>query len=175
MFRNLAAAALLVGATAGAPPVEVFLTFESQCPGCQDFTTTTLADVLAKPDMAAIIDLKIVAYGNAKQNADGSFSCQHGAGECETDAQELCTQYLLAGGDTNGMWKQSFAAWPFILCMENAEGNPVAGESCFNSSMNSTSVSWTEVSECVQNDFNLVTTAAKDATPTHDCKPIKIS
>jgi hypothetical protein len=37
------------------------LYFEALCPGCQDFTTGALADVLAKPDMTAIIDLKIVS------------------------------------------------------------------------------------------------------------------
>lgn len=152
-----------------APLVPVALYFEAQCPGCQQFSTGPLADVLSKPDMAAIIDLKLVPYGNAKQNADGSFSCQHGAGECESDAQELCTQYLLAHSDTTQMWSQSMTAWPFFLCMEQAEGNPTHGEACFASSMANSTVSWSSVSECVKTQFNTVTAAAKDATVKHDC------
>jgi interferon gamma-inducible protein 30 len=127
---------------------------------------------LEKPDMVAIIDLKLVAYGNAKQNADGSFTCQHGAGECECDAQHLCTQYKLSG-DINSITTgdTSFAAWPFILCMEEAEGNPLQGQSCFESTMNSTQLSWSTVSTCVQEEFNTVTTAAKQNTPAHDYVP----
>ena len=165
------AASTLTATAAEAPPVSVELYFEAQCPGCQDFTTGALADTLADPEMAAIIDLKLVPYGNAKQTADGSFECQHGAGECESDAQELCTQYLLAGSNTDTMWKESMAAWPFILCMEQAEGNPAKGEGCYTSTMGNSTVSWSAVSSCVQNDFNLVTTAAMDATVKHDYVP----
>jgi hypothetical protein len=129
-----------------------------------------LANTLAKEDMAAIIDLKLVAYGNAQQSGS-SYSCQHGAGECEADAQELCTQYLLAGSDTSTMWSKSMEAWPFILCMEEADGNPAKGESCYTSAMGNSTVSWSQVSACVDNDFNLVTGAAKDATPKHDYVP----
>ena len=57
--------------------------------------------------MAAVIDLKLVAYGNAAENTDGTFSCQHGAGECEADAQELCVQYKLADSNTDTMFDQS--------------------------------------------------------------------
>ena len=47
--------------------------------------------------MVAIISLKLVAYGNTKQNADGSFTCQHGQKECDTDVLHLCTQYKISG------------------------------------------------------------------------------
>lgn len=120
--------------------------------------------------MAAIIDLKLVAYGNA-QKSGSSYSCQHGAGECETDAQELCTQYLLADSNTETMWKQSMAAWPFILCMEEADGNPAKGQSCYTSSMANSTVSWSDVSTCVDKEFNTVTGAAAAATPKHDYVP----
>lgn len=127
--------------------------------------------MLAKPDMAAITNLKLVAYGNAKENSDGSYSCQHGAGECEADAQELCLQYKLADDSTTDMWSQSMAAWPFILCMEEADGNPAKGESCYGSSMGNSTISWSTISECVENEFDVVTGAAKDATPSHDYVP----
>jgi len=122
--------------------------------------------------MVAIISLKLVAYGNAKQNADGSFTCQHGSGECEVDAQHLCTQYKLSNdiesittGDT------SLAAWPFVLCMEEEEGNPLKGQSCYESTMNSTKLSWDVVATCVEEEFTTVTTKAMEETPKHDFVP----
>ena len=45
---------------ADAAPVRVELYYESQWPACQSFTTGPLKDVLAKQDMADIIDLKLV-------------------------------------------------------------------------------------------------------------------
>ena len=41
--------------------MKVELYFEAKCPGCQDFTTGPLKRLLAKPDMAAIVDLKLVS------------------------------------------------------------------------------------------------------------------
>mmetsp|Transcript_10060 Transcript_10060/g.15239 ORF Transcript_10060/g.15239 Transcript_10060/m.15239 type:complete len:170 (+) Transcript_10060:236-745(+) len=122
--------------------------------------------------MVAIIDLKLVAYGNTQQNRDGSFTCQHGAGECETDAMELCTQYKLSGdississGDT------SLAAWPFILCMEEADGSPAMGQSCYEKNMNATALPWSTISACVADEYEAVQTAAMKATPNHEYVP----
>eukprot|EP00428_Durinskia_dybowskii_P078889 CAMPEP_0170362256 /NCGR_PEP_ID=MMETSP0117_2-20130122/4239_1 /TAXON_ID=400756 /ORGANISM="Durinskia baltica, Strain CSIRO CS-38" /LENGTH=172 /DNA_ID=CAMNT_0010616669 /DNA_START=181 /DNA_END=699 /DNA_ORIENTATION=+ len=127
---------------------------------------------MAKPDMAAIIDLKLVAYGNTKQNADGSFTCQHGEGECASDVLELCTEYKLSGninsiatGDT------SEAAWPFILCMEEAEGEPTQGQACYESTMNTTALPWSVISDCASNEADAVQTEAMKATPSHDYVP----
>jgi hypothetical protein len=90
-------------------------------------------DVLVKPGMATIIDLKLVAYGNTKQNADGSFTCQHGV-SAKSDALELCVQYKLSGDISSiQTGETSMAAWPFILCMEEEDGNFAKGESCFSS------------------------------------------
>jgi hypothetical protein len=121
--------------------------------------------------MAAIIDLKLVAYGNTAKNADGTFDCQHGEGECESDLLEACVEYKLSGdlasiesGDT------SMAAWPFILCMEEADGEPSAAESCFGSTMNSTSISWSDISDCAANEADAVMNACMKATVDHDCK-----
>ena len=121
--------------------------------------------------MAAIIDLKIVAYGNTKQNADGSFTCQHGVGECESDVYESCVEYKLAN-DLNAIntGSTAMAAWPFILCMEEAEGQPSMAETCYSSTMNATSVSWSTISECFKTEANDVQVAAMNATPKHDCK-----
>lgn len=117
----------------------------------------------------------MVAYGNTKQSGD-TYTCQHGAGECESDALELCTQYLLSG-DMNSIQTgaTSMQAWPFILCMEEAEGDPSKGSACFDSSnmasasaagSNSTALTFDAVSNCASADFNDVQTAAMKATPT---------
>lgn len=124
--------------------------------------------------MVAIVDLKLVAYGNAKQNFDGSFTCQHGAGECTTDAMELCTQYKLSGSlDSISTGDTSLEAWPFILCMEEAEGNPTYGQSCYESTMGAynATIPWSTISACSVDEFSEVTTAAMNATPDHDYVP----
>ena len=106
----------------------------------------------------------MVAYGNTK-DTDGEFSCQHGEQECKSDALELCTQYLLSGninsietGDT------SKAAYPFILCMEEAAGDPTQAESCFNDNMANSHITFDEVNKCSIDDFNTVQTAGMKAT-----------
>jgi len=124
---------------------------------------------LAKSDIYDIVDLKMVAYGNTQPPvAEGdSYSCQHGPQECESDALELCTQYLLSG-DLNSIESgdTTKAAYPFILCMEEAAGDPTKGQECFSSSMPSNStLTWDAVQQCQQNDFDAVTSAAMKATP----------
>ena len=121
--------------------------------------------------MAAIIDLKLVAYGNTAKNSDGSFDCQHGVGECQSDVFESCVEYKLSG-DINSIetGDTSMAAWPFILCMEEADGAPSAAESCYTNTMNSTSVTWSTISDCATNEADLVQNAAMKATPDHDCE-----
>jgi len=123
--------------------------------------------------MVDIISLKLVAYGNTQKSAStGAFTCQHGAGECESDAIELCTQYKLAG-DIGAIESgiTSLAAWPFIVCMEEAEGVPSAAQGCFENTMNTTTVSWSEVEKCASDEYDLVQNAAMEATPAHDYVP----
>ncbi|CAM9436198.1 unnamed protein product [Ectocarpus fasciculatus] len=172
MFKILTAAATAMAVTAEAPPVKVEFYMESQCPYCQDFAVGPLERTLEKPDMAAIMDLKIVAYGNTKKNDDGSFDCQHGVGECESDVYESCVQYKLSG-DINSIESgdTTMAAWPFILCMEEADGAPSEAESCFASTMNSTALSWSTVEDCFKNEADVVQNAAMKATPDHDYVP----
>jgi hypothetical protein len=63
------------------------------------------------------------------------------------------------------------AAWPFILCMEEAEGNPAAAESCYQSSMADSGLEWDVVATCYKDEYNTVQTAAMNATPSHDYVP----
>ena len=123
--------------------------------------------------MVEIIALKLVAYGNTKQNADGSFTCQHGIGECHSDVLELCVQYKLSGDlDSIETGDTSMAAWPFVLCMEEEDGDFSKGESCFNSSMSSTALAWSTVESCFNNEYDVVMTAGMKATdPDHTYVP----
>jgi hypothetical protein len=123
--------------------------------------------------MVAIIDLQLVAYGNTAYDSDsGEFTCQHGEGECSSDTYESCVEYKLSGdigsiekGDT------ALAAWPFILCMEQAEGDPTQAQTCYESNMNTTALPWSTVNSCYNNEAEVVQTAAMKATPTHDYVP----
>ena len=56
MFKKVVIAAAAALNKESAPLVPVELYYESQWPGCESFTTSTLANTLAKDDMAAIID-----------------------------------------------------------------------------------------------------------------------
>ncbi len=127
---------------------------------------------MADPELTAIVDLKLVAYGNTKQNANGTYTCQHGQGECESDVLELCTQYKLSGNiDSIASGDTSLEAWPFILCMEQAEGDPAKAETCFATSMKGSSLTFDAVSACAQNEASDVQAAAAKATPSHDFVP----
>lgn len=127
--------------------------------------------MLAKPDMVEIIALKLVAYGNTAKQGN-TFNCQHGSGECQSDALELCTQYKLSG-DINSIetGDTSLEAWPFILCMEEAGGNPAKGQSCYENNMSNSTLSWSTVSKCADEEYTDVQTAAMNATPNHQYVP----
>jgi interferon, gamma-inducible protein 30 len=107
-----------------------------------------------------------VPYGNTKQNLDGTFTCQHGEGECESDVIELCTLYKLSGNLNSIIdGTTSEVAFPFIQCMEINLGDPAKAESCFESTMGSTGLAWETVYECTQEEELDVQNAAKEATP----------
>lgn len=159
--------------TSDAPKVQLEVYFEALCPGCQDFTTGALKDVLALDDIRQITDFKIVPYGNTKYDASTNvFTCQHGVDECISDAYELCTLYKLSG-DINSIQSgnTAYAAWPYILCMEEAEGNPAEAENCFKSSMAGSGLEWDVVSTCYKEEYDVVQTAGMNATPSHDFVP----
>jgi len=102
---------------------------------------------MATPDLAKIVSLKMIPYGNTKYNSTtDTYTCQHGVDECTSDVFEQCAIYL-----TNfGSMERAETAFPFLQCMELQEGNPQFAESCYTKSMPSstTSVSWSDVSNC---------------------------
>jgi len=131
--------------------------------------------------MVDIIDLKLVGYGNTAYtsscNDEGcleNWTCQHGEGECETDVLDLCSQYLLANENIDEMYATSIDAWPFILCMEEAEGDPAQGQTCYQESMlnaNVTDIPWSAITNCAATQrIDMMTTGMKN-TPEHQYVP----
>ena len=172
----VAMSVLVMTQVLGDDNVHVFLSYESGWPECQSFTTGALKRVLAKPGMPGIIDLELVPYGNTKYHEDSdTFECQHGSDECEADVLMSCVMYELNGGNTNSMFsKQSYNAWPFIQCMEEGEGDPSKGQSCYTNNMlstNATSIPWSAIDDCTKTESNTVQKAAMEATPDHQYVP----
>jgi len=98
--------------------VQVSLYYESLCPGCQEFILTQIHPTLQAEGVKDIIDLHLVAYGNAKEVPSSiqnwyNFTCQHGVQECVGNLYETCVIDSVYGG--NGV-----AAFPFIYCVERA-------------------------------------------------------
>jgi interferon gamma-inducible protein 30 len=174
MFMQLLVAIALLAVVFGQeyPKVPVEVYYEALCPGCQQFITGPLTNTLALSDIAAIVDLKMVPYGNTKKAADGSFSCQHGVDECTSDVLELCTMYKLSNNITAiSTGENTFKAWPFIQCMELNEGDPTAAPNCFATTMAKSGLSYTTVTECAANEASAVQNQGALATPSHDYVP----
>lgn len=55
--------------------------------------------------------------------------------------------------------------------MEEADGNPAYGQSCYESSMNTTGLPWSTIETCFTEEYLTVQTAAMKATPPHDYVP----
>jgi hypothetical protein len=60
--------------TTEAPKVKLEVYFEALCPGCQEFTTGALKDVLALDDIRQITDFKIVPYVSRSLSLSVLFS-----------------------------------------------------------------------------------------------------
>jgi len=89
--------------------VQVTLYYEALCPGCHDFILNDLTN--AYQSIASIMDVKLIPYGNAKTDASGVVTCQHGEAECEGNKWADCAISHYPDFDTH---------FPFIQCMETA-------------------------------------------------------
>jgi interferon, gamma-inducible protein 30 len=95
--------------------VDVKLYAESLCPGCRQFTNTTVAGAF-HAGLSDLFDFIYIAWGNARRLPDGSVSCQHGPVECRLNRAVNCA-ILQADGDVSN-W------YPFVHCLEST---PVGG------------------------------------------------
>jgi len=84
-----------------------------------------------------ITDIHFVPYGNARENPDGSFTCQHGANECKGNMIQACGMYV---------YPDQTKWWPYVLCLE--KGSPYNdGQKCATQ----TGLDWTQINGCYNN------------------------
>ncbi|XP_030479737.1 gamma-interferon-responsive lysosomal thiol protein [Cannabis sativa] len=88
--------------------VQVSLYYESLCPYCANFIVNHLVK-LFQNGLISTVDLRLVPWGNASPNPDGSISCQHGVDECLLNTIEACT--ITVYPDVNRHFR-------FIHCVE---------------------------------------------------------
>ncbi|KAJ8898912.1 hypothetical protein K2173_008405 [Erythroxylum novogranatense] len=70
--------------------VTLSLYYETLCPYCANFIVNHLVKLFDK-GLFSIVNLRLIPWGNAFLNSDGSFVCQHGPNECFFNAIEACT------------------------------------------------------------------------------------
>ncbi|KAB5520058.1 hypothetical protein DKX38_024377 [Salix brachista] len=80
----------LTPSTSSSQNVTLSLYYETLCPYCADFIVNHLVKVFDK-GLISIVNLRLIPWGNAFINPDGSFVCQHGTNECFLNAIEACT------------------------------------------------------------------------------------
>ncbi|XP_021289031.1 gamma-interferon-inducible lysosomal thiol reductase [Herrania umbratica] len=88
--------------------VTLSLYYETLCPYCADFIANHLVKVFDK-GLISIVNLRLVPWGNAVMQRDGSFVCQHGPDECVLNAIDACTITI---------YPQVERHFRFILCVE---------------------------------------------------------
>ena len=140
--------------------MHVSLYYEVYCPGCSQVIKTSLKDIMATPDMAAITDLELVPYGNARviTRDPPTFQCQHGDEECYGNWVELCAQKHFPE-----------QAWDFIVCQEDTTDFSDEGiKKCSSAAGIDADV----VLECAKgSEGPLLHLEAADKTPTHKYVP----
>jgi len=137
----------------------------AKCPYCEKVSTTIMKDLFsgAYDDIVDVIDFKVVPFGFSQFNGT-RWSCMHGYDECKTMVYELCALTTLAGGDYSALadGRTSEAAWPFILCMEEASGDPSHADACLTA--NADAVNASAVRTCYAEEFDDVMAAAGAVT-----------
>jgi len=120
------------------------------------------------PAMAAvglmnITNIHFVPFGNARENADKTFTCQHGANECKGNMVQACGMYVYPDQAVN---------WPFIMCLE--KGSPPSdGQKCATQ----LKLDWTQINACVNNkslSYDVMHVHAQDTKnlqPAHQYTP----
>ncbi|KAK8600032.1 hypothetical protein V6N13_060170 [Hibiscus sabdariffa] len=98
--------------------------YEALCPYCADFVANHLVK-LFENRLFSIVNLRLVPWGNAVLQTDGTFLCQHGPDECLLNAIEACTI---------SMYPNEEQHFRFILCVERLVSGNKLNEwvNCFN-------------------------------------------
>jgi len=113
-MKNLLLVALLLTLgvqTLAQDRVKIFLYFESLCPGCKEFITSSFKEAVYTANFEKICDYQLFPYGNAREKfVDGKwvFTCQHGPNECYGNLVETCALAKIKFNDN----------YKFIICLE---------------------------------------------------------
>lgn len=107
----------------GEEKVELELYYETLCPYCSRFIVKYLNKIFDN-GLIDIINLKLIPYGNAKINANGTIKCQHGPDECLLNTIEACAIHV---------WPDVNEHFPFVYCVEKLvyEGEYIQWGTCF--------------------------------------------
>ncbi|KAL5742474.1 hypothetical protein ACOSP7_029206 [Xanthoceras sorbifolium] len=90
LFVFLASLLLLSISPCVSENVTVSVYYETLCPYCADFVVNHLVKLLQN-GLSSIVNLRMIPWGNALIQPDGTFVCQHGPGECMLNTIEACT------------------------------------------------------------------------------------
>ncbi|MBA0588178.1 hypothetical protein Gorai_001291 [Gossypium raimondii] len=98
--------------------------YETLCPYCSDFIVNHLVK-LFHSRLFSIVNLRLVPWGNAVLQSNGSFLCQHGPEECLLNTIEACTISVYPNEEQH---------LSFILCLERLASANELNEwiNCFN-------------------------------------------
>jgi len=84
-----------------------------------------------------ITNIHFVPFGNARENTDKTFTCQHGAPECKGNMVQACGMYF---NPDQAVW------WPYVACLEKGSP-PNDGQKCAQQ----TSLNWDQINGCMNN------------------------
>lgn len=126
--------------SAGAVTIELY--YESLCPGCRNFITTSLYHAWKTLRQTGIMDIKMYPYGNAHEeklpNGHYAYHCQHGDKECRGNFIEACIQR-----ETNF---NADVYFPVLECMETAKEPLTVAKQCLE--LYVPNAKWSLVSKC---------------------------
>lgn len=103
--------------------VMLSLYYESLCPYCANFIVNQLVKVF-QTDLASIVKLRLVPWGNTQITPNNAWICQHGPDECKLNMVEACAIYA---------WPNPRTHYQIIYCIEQLRLNNTLNrwQSCF--------------------------------------------
>ncbi|KAM7264947.1 hypothetical protein ACFE04_002630 [Oxalis oulophora] len=106
--------------------VTVSIYYETLCPYCADFIVNHLSKVFDN-GLISIINLRLVPWGNAFTQQNGTVSCQHGPDECFLNTIDACTITI---------YPDAHRHFRFVRCIEQKAMNNKIKEwtNCFDMS-----------------------------------------
>ncbi|XP_041023834.1 gamma-interferon-responsive lysosomal thiol protein-like [Juglans microcarpa x Juglans regia] len=104
--------------------VTVSLYYETLCPYCANFIVSYLVKIFQN-DLISVVNLRMIPWGNAWIQSDGTFVCQHGPDECLLNTIEACTITI---------YPDVVRHFRFIHCVErlSLEGKHNEWTNCFD-------------------------------------------